>query len=668
MRHPRRQARATTAHLRKVGEYRLPGAQEGDAWKRDAYAFAHSIGEVGYLLDLTANTVSACELRLEETPTEMQERAAAIDGENAEAQIESNPDPRATRVMTAFTGPVGGQSELLRRAAMHMQIGGESFLVGTPGQYEHDGILWEFLSSLEIRVDAMGRVKRDAYGRSLAANEKDAHLPIDAYIARLWRPDSAFSERSSSALRRVLDICYELQALTRVVDAITRTRMSNGVFIVPEELSFGPEDETEEVDGTTDDIDPLTEALLEHMSAPIEDRASAASLVPLILRAPGEFIDKIKHIEVGAKLDSLYLQLREEAIQRLAQGMDAPPELMSGKGGLNHWTGYSVDADFNSRHVIPLGEMIAEFITTAYLRPMLIEFEEMTEHDAERFRVVFDASNITARQDRATSAVALYDRIELSGAALRRSTGFDESDAPDAEEVAERLKRQLVAAHPDMFPQLLDDIGVIDVQEIPGPGEGMGSPSEGPDSPSALPGLPTGPESPGGDEPGLSEQLSGYSPEFDGRIVTRLTTAADGALDRALERAANRVISKSKGAPENVRDRLAQARGIEVLSITTTTDLRTMGLKSDVLLDGAWDQFALKARGWVAAHLRERGQDPLLASDNAARAVSEMCQALTVLGGDLLVLGVPKGCGPNGLRVPDQIAVDALSLITLTRV
>src|SRR5690606_15096600 len=47
-------------------------------------------------------------------------------------------------------------------------------------------------------------------------------------------------------------------------------------------------------------------------------------------------------IDLARDLDTLYLNLREEARTRLAVGMNVPPEIMNGKGGLNHWC---VDTD-----------------------------------------------------------------------------------------------------------------------------------------------------------------------------------------------------------------------------------------------------------------------------------------------------------------------------------
>jgi hypothetical protein len=60
-------------------------------------------------------------------------------------------------------------------------------------------------------------------------------------------------------------------------------------LFVPEELSFGPINENEGVDDT-DDLDEFIETLVQHMSAPVEDRPSAAGLVPLVVRGAAEFL------------------------------------------------------------------------------------------------------------------------------------------------------------------------------------------------------------------------------------------------------------------------------------------------------------------------------------------------------------------------------------------
>jgi hypothetical protein len=256
-------------------------------------------------------------------------------------------------------------------------------------------------------------------------------------------------------MKRVLPICRELVVLSEVVDSIAKSRLSSGMLFIPEEMSFGPISETE-APNDTDDFDEFIGTLVEHMSAPVRDRTSAAGLVPLVVRGAAEFGDKIRLIELAQDLDVTFQSLRMELLDRLAKGLDAPPEIIGGKAGLNHWSSYNVDADLISKHVNPVGEMIAEFITVAYLRPMLSEFEHLSDDDVLRFELLFDSRILTSRQDEGPAATGAWDRMALSDATYLRANGFDMEDYPSEDERQRRLLEKVVLSDPRNFgPRLL---------------------------------------------------------------------------------------------------------------------------------------------------------------------------------------------------------------------
>lgn len=494
----------SSASLRRVKDWIVPG-RKGNEWQRDAFAYNEMIGEVGYLHNLTANLVSTCELRV------VEEEWTPTDGFTMTESI----DPRALRVMVAFTGPQGGQKELKRRAALHLQIAGESYLLGTPLTDQvgrRTGFSWEFVSTEEVKVQAQGGrqiIRRNPTG----AGDRDAgFVDVDAFIARLWRPDPRYSQRPDSPMRRVLPICRELVVLSEVVDSIAKSRLSSGLLFVPEEMSFGPINENEGMDDT-DDLDEFTETLVEHMSAPVEDRTSAAGLVPLVVRGAAEFGEKIRLVDLARNLDESYQKLRDELLKRLAHGLDAPPEIMTGKAGLNHWSSYNVDADLITKHVNPVGEMIAEFLTVAYLRPMLMEYEGVTQQESMRFRLVFDARMLTARSDEGPAATGAWDRLTLSDAAYLRSNGFQDEDYPDEDERRRRMVEKVLLSDPgtygplllpELYPELGDLFGRtqnptpptgrsgpgVPVPETPEPSPETGAPEAGPPTVEPSAGLP----------------------------------------------------------------------------------------------------------------------------------------------------------------------------------
>jgi hypothetical protein len=518
-------ASVSSAALSRIDAWTVP-ARKGHEWQRDAFSFNELIGEIGYLNNLVANLVSTCELRVVESKI-------GVDG----LEMDESTDPRAVRVMEAFTGPQGGQKELKRRAAMHLQIAGESYLLGTPLKDKFDraaGFLWEFLSTEEIRVTAgQGgqRIKRNASGLS----DGDAgFVDVEAFIARLWRPDPRYSLRADSPMKRVLPICRELVVLSEVVDSIAKSRLSSGMLFIPEEMSFGPINETE-APNDSDDFDEFIGTLVEHMSAPVRDRTSAAGLVPLVVRGAAEYGDKIRLVQLAQDLDSTFHDLRMELLDRLAKGLDAPPEIIGGKAGLNHWSSYNVDADLIGKHVNPVGEMIAEFITVAYLRPMLAEFEHVSDEDVQRFELVFDSRVLTARQDEGPAATGAWDRLALSDVSYLRANGFQLEDYPSEDERRRRTLEKVLMADPGTYgplllPELYPELGYLFAGVAPTPSS---SPAQAapvaavpPDPAAAM--LPPA-------EPSVAPS-AGTEPSVaaTGDLVDKLTGAADVALVKAL--------------------------------------------------------------------------------------------------------------------------------------
>jgi hypothetical protein len=658
-------AKVSSAALRSVKDYD-PANRKGHEWQRDAYTYNELVGEIGYLHNLTANAVAAAELR----PVEIVKHEETGAPEVAEVS-----DPRVLRVLEAFTGPQGGQKELKRRAALHYQIAGESYLLGTPLRDEFDmtqGVSWEFLSTEEIRITKDGNrqvVKRNSSGVSDSgpSGGGDGFVPVDAYIARFWRPDPRYSLRADSPMKRVLPICRELVVLSEVVDAVAKSRLSAGLLFVPEELSFGPFDENEEESQDTDDLDRFIEALIDHMRAPVEDRTSAAGLVPLIVKGAAEFGKEIRLIDLARDLDETYQSLRVELLRRLANGLDAPPEVMTGKSSMNHWSAYSVDSDFIERHVNPVGEAIAEFVTVAYLRPMLLEFEGFTEADVDRYRLVFDSRMLTARSDEGPAATGAWDRLTLSDMAYLRANGFSDEDYPTEEERSRRMLEKVIASDPLNFGPLLLPVLYPELGSVFGAGTPVGAAEGSPTAsgdPLAVPVEEVTPTPEAASGPPLGgppeDRPSGAAPSrasIDG-LLDRLATAADAALERALERASNRVLSRAGKVPA-VRDRLRDAPRGAVLGLVSVDEFVLLGLERSDLVVDAWDGFADRAAAWVRDWLIAEGESTFVADEIARVAVRDVVRHLDdwLLGS----IGRPVPVGSNGLRVPYALISEPLA-------
>lgn len=655
----------SAAALVPVADFK-PHSPRGHEWQDDAFAYNILIGEVGALHALTAEMVAACNFAIIED-----------DEDQLTAKITSTltDDPRATRVMRAFTGPVGGQKELKRSAALHYQIAGESILAAFPQKDQFgvpSGISWEFLSVSEIRTERKKiKGKEVTIVQRNSGGEDDGFLDEDASLARWWRRDPQFSGRADSPMRRVLPICRELVVLSEVVDAIAKSRLNAGMLVIPDELSLGPDDETLEQGDEVEGLDKFILDLTSQIAAPVEDRTSAASLVPLVLQGSAEFIDKIKMVWLSRDLNETYQTLRAELLVRIAQGLDAPPEVVTGKASLNHWSAFSVDTDFINKYVAPVGEALCQFLTVAYLRRMLVQEEGLTPEEAQRFRLVFDTSPLAHRSDEAETAAAGWDRILISDEVWLTTNGYTNSHRPGPEERKRRVLEKLVFSAPGLYGQALLPVlypelaDVMPVIEQSGELERRDREARGPATPQlADPNDAPRPEDTSGPANGVpdagppTERPDGSAPEQRNSIeheilVDRLATAADAALTRALERAANRVLTKVKNQPL-LRDRFSAMPKNAVMSSMTTFDLRTIKVDPSELLNDAWDGYSENAHLWIAEWASSApGVEPYVALEVTKHTVTEICRALDVLlhgsvGNELTV-------GKNGLRVPSSL-------------
>ena len=136
----------------------------------------------------------------------------------------------------------------------------------------------------------------------------------------------------------------------------------------------------------------------------------------------------------------------------LALGQDAPPELLLGSGGMNHWGAWLVREDVVTTHLEPPLSLICDALTTQYLPPLMRELG-YPEDDLEKYVIWYDVDHLIARPNRTQDAKDLYALNEIGGRALREAVGFEEGDAPEEKEVLDpaiEMAFQLVSNTPSL--------------------------------------------------------------------------------------------------------------------------------------------------------------------------------------------------------------------------
>lgn len=715
---PQRTPTVSSSALRKIGDdsaatrrQRRNRAQTDRTWQIKSFEYTEQVGELGALLTLQSNVVSLCGFPVRrrdpqtgqwlandpERPEDQKHdplpqlepakpKPNPITGEMMdppdhpklivppETKTSSDYDDRPANVMRNFVGPDGEQAELIRIAAWNLFAAGEVTLLGTAAKL---GILWEFLSIEELYPNASGNYVRQRGG----AGSPIEALPADNYVGRLWRKSARYSDLADSQVKRVLPILQEIVTLTMMIDAIAQSRLSANMLFIPEEMSFSSARsiaaETEEDPAADPDgPDDLDDELFEHMTAPTVDQSSAARIVPLVIRGKAEHGAAIRVIELSRTFDEFAQGLRSEALERLGKGLEAPPETIKGKGAVNHWTAANIDSEFIVKHIQPIGQLIAAFLTTGYLRPMLIAYENMSEDDAEDFKIEFDPSPVIARADEAKSAMDLAEW--LSDEALLSANGFTKADAASAEAIRQRRLWQLVSGSPAQFGKLLPLISgfeTIDPAMLT-PAPAAPPPGAPPPAPpgangAATNGVPkTGNQQPaaGAPRPGTQPKPAGQAttgqamtldrPATFELLIERLNVAGDAAVARALELAGSRVVSLAQSKAPDLHGRIRNVRKANLMSMCTEGDLAALNTTRPMLLRQSFDGLAVDTRRWVAAHLEADGMSHRAADETGATVANNLVARLGQLTHDNLL--TPFTAGDNGLRIPPGLVADVL--------
>ena len=467
-----------------------------EKWQDESWDMYDEVGELRFVANTLAGAASrarifAAKLPLgSDDPQPVDELGVEELGDAARA---------AAAAVRSIGGGTLGRAELVRRLIVQLFVPGDGFLVGlppgvlddraptesapAPGAPDEgravrlDELTWHALSVNEVQV-------RGSKVSLNIGDQQPRELPQDdVMLVRVWRPHPRKWWAADSPVRANLPVLRELVGLTKHVGANIDSRLAGaGLLILGQSVEvLGAPAQAETPAEGDEQTDPFVSALIETMSTALEDRDSAASIVPLTIKVPDEAVEKVRHLSFSTPFDEHAKELRDEAIRRLALGLDAPPEVLLGLGGTNHWSAWQIEESTVKTHIEPLLSLVCDALTTEYLWPVL---EEARVEGARDYVVWFETSELTLRPNRHGEAMALYNAGELSAAALRRESGFDESDAPDVPDVDQAVQTALAMV--EQAPSLVAQPGLTElvrqIREVLGEGgddEGGGVPAMG---------------------------------------------------------------------------------------------------------------------------------------------------------------------------------------------
>lgn len=471
----------------RVGRNFKPGSED---WQKEGWYFYDSIGEFHSAVSWIANAVSKAEVH-----------AAEVDETTGQPG-----DPTENDVVQQIANGVLGGPEvrpgLLRMIAIQWQVPGESFvIVRSMGTEKPD----EWMALSGSRVTYRGDTWTYVDPRTLSVVTLTDN---DSLLIRVWSPHPNDPVKSDSATRSALPDLREIEKASQAIAAILDSRLATaGVQAVPSEASIPG-------DGST--AENLTDALLDAAADNIKNPGQSAARVPLMIEMPGEMIAAFAagRIDYATQFDAAVVELRREALGRLAAALDMPNETAEGStGGMNHWGAWQVEETTYKIYIKPLLDAIGDALTRDWFRPALKAAGVATP---EKYVLSWDTSGIISRPDRSGELKELWDDLLISDDYRRTQAGIPDDAIPSDEEFRQRLLVQLVKASPAILSEGVGTELGIEI-EVPEP------------EPAPVRALPVAPEDDSEPENGPPEGL---------------VAAAEFAVFDALSRAGKRLLTR----------------------------------------------------------------------------------------------------------------------------
>lgn len=391
-------------------------------WQDEAWGYYDNLGEFNYAVTWKSSMLSRVRLFVGEL----------VPGQDEPVRSD---DETATDILSRLSGGATGQAQLMSDLGVQLDIPGECFLIGetVPGSEK-----WCVRSTDEVRAQ---RGTFEVVNENTPSDRIDwRQLSPDAMVIRVFRPHKRWKYMADSPARAARVTMRELELVNRHILSQYLSRIASaGMVVFPDEITFPTREEF------ADAPDPFVAEWIEMAKTAISEPGSASSVVPLPIKVPGEYVDKVRFVDFTLSIDADIIAKRDSAIKRLATQVNIPAEVLLGMGDVNHWGAWQIEEGAIKTAIAPDAELICDALTEGYLRPRQ---KASGVEDPSKYVVWYDLSELSLKPDRSDDAVLLYDRFEISGEALRRETGFSDADKPSTGELTEQALKALVRLNP----------------------------------------------------------------------------------------------------------------------------------------------------------------------------------------------------------------------------
>lgn len=449
-------------------------------WQTEAWGFYDEVPEVKFTTrwagDLCAKVVLFIAADNPDDPDGVPIPADNVAGLNA-----SLVEAAKAELGRLFQGD-GGMAAIVREHTLNMDVAGECWLygrgeravevAGAPDVTAVDQIApipvsqvleperWEIKSIDEVEATQDGKTWKVKDSRS---GDKVLVDPENDTLIRLWCQHPQHSWKADSYVRSVLADCRVIQALTEQLLADANSRRNAGILFVDNEIAFERPKPTTTGGTTGDEQDEHTFLgdLADALIAPIEDASAPSSVVPLVARAPKDSIDKgVKHISFARASDGTIDDRIEKRVNRIARGLNAPVEVVTGHKETTFANADVIDEDKITDHVEPRVLLLCDNLTSQHLHARLrLPPHNFSNDEVQQVYVWADASPLLTPPDPAKSVEFALGNDLISDEAARKVLGYSEDDAPSIDEVLMRLTKRKAILTADLAASLMKAVG-----------------------------------------------------------------------------------------------------------------------------------------------------------------------------------------------------------------
>ena len=437
------------------------GGNRSQDWQTLAWEMYDRVGELRYYVGWRASSCSRVRLI-----------ASSVDMETGKATGNiSDKDPNGPRVKEIVRGIANGplgQSQLVKRIVESLSVVGEVWvaILDTKEDKLPDGsprMMWQVVTREEVRTSGTGSIDIE-----LETGERHPFDPTSDSLFRIWNPRARRASEPDSPVRACLDPLHEIVRTTKTISNASKSRLiGNGVVFVPQEMSLpatqGPtSDKTGIAEQTaiqgTPAVKQLQELLWQVATTAYDDDDSMAALIPMFAAVPGDQVKNVNHLKFDNSVTSIAIQVRNDAISRLAMGLDVSPERLLGLGSnTNHWTAWQISDEDVALHVAPVMEMICQALTERVVNQVLIK-EGL---DPSAYTLWYDASGLVADPDKSNAANAAWMSGAICGQAYLELLGLPSGAGYDFDTMEgwQQWARDQVSRQPALVQTFLPLLG-----------------------------------------------------------------------------------------------------------------------------------------------------------------------------------------------------------------